>query len=118
MSQIATSKSRRGGYRKNPLAFTEHGALMAASVLNSGRAIQVSVYVVRAFIRLRETLAAHKDLAKKLEELERKTEALALKHDALAADTHTQFKEVIEALRRLMSSPAPSRRPIGFVMPK
>jgi ORF6N domain-containing protein len=79
MSQIAISKHGRGGRRKSPTAFTEHGALMAASVLNSDRAVQVSVYVVRAFIRLRETLAAHKVLAKKLEELERKTETLAPK---------------------------------------
>jgi hypothetical protein len=72
---------------------------------------------VRAFIRLRETLASHKDLAKKLEELERKTEALASKHNALAADTELQLRQVIEALRRLMSSPEPRRRPIGFVTP-
>jgi hypothetical protein len=108
----------RGGRRYLPYALTEHGALMAANLLNSSRAIEVSVYVVPAFVRLRETLAAHKDLARKLEELERKTEALALKHDALAAHTHAQFKEVIEALRRLMSSPAPNRRPIGFVTPR
>ena len=88
---------------------------MAASVLNSTRAIQVSVYVVRAFIRLREALSAHKDLARKLEDLEKKTEALAARHDALTSETHAQFKEVIEALRRLMSSPAPNRRSIGFV---
>jgi len=116
-SQFATSKTNlgRGGRRYLPYAFTEHGALMAANLLNSVRAIEVSVYVVRAFVRLRETLAAHKELARKLAELEKKTEALALKHDALAADTHAQFKEVIEALRRLMSSPPPNRRQIGFI---
>jgi len=91
---------------------------MAANVLNSSRAIEVSVYVVRAFVRLRATLAAHKDLAGKLEALERKTETLALKHDALAGETRAQFKGVIEALRRLMSPSAPSRRPIGFVTPE
>jgi hypothetical protein len=80
--------------------------------------MEVSVFVVRAFIRLRETLAAHKDLSRKLEELEKKTEALAAKHDALAADTRTQFREVVEALRRLMSQPEPGRRPIGFVTPR
>ena len=64
---------------------------MAANLLNSVRAIEVSVYVVRAFVRLRETLAAHKELARKLAELEKKTEALAFKHDALAADTHAGF---------------------------
>jgi ORF6N domain-containing protein len=120
-SQFATSSlpSRSwGGRRYAPYAFTEHGALMAANVLNSPRAIEVAVFVVRAFVRLRETLATHKDLARKLDQLERKTEALAFQHNAFAAETRVQFKEVIEALRRLMSSPAPSRRPIGFVMPK
>jgi len=91
---------------------------MAANLLNTVRAIEVSVYVVRAFVRLRETLAAHKDLARKLAELEKRTEALALKHDALANDTHARFKEVLEALRRLMSSPPTNPRPIGFVRPK
>ena len=72
--QFATLKSGRGQHRKYaPLAFTEHGAIMAASVLNSPRAIQVSVHVVRAFVRLREVLATHKDLARKLEDLVRWT---------------------------------------------
>jgi phage regulator Rha-like protein len=118
ISQIATSSTVRGGTRKRPMAFTEHGALMAASVLNSTHAIQISVYVVRAFVRLRETLATHKDLAKKLDDLERKTEALASKHDTLATETNAQFREVIEALRQLMSPPVTKRRPIGFVTPK
>ena len=91
---------------------------MAANVLNSVRAIEVSVFVVRAFVQLRQTLAAHKDLAGKLRELERKTEALALKRDEFAAETRAQFKDVIEALRRLMTAPMPTRRPIGFVTPK
>jgi hypothetical protein len=120
-SQFATSSLSTtdwGGRRYSPYAFTEHGALMAANVLNSRRAIEVAVFVVRAFVRLREALATHKDLARKLEDLERKTEALALKHDVLAEDTHAQFKEVIETLRRLMSTPAQNRRPIGFVTPK
>ena len=116
-SQNATSNTGvgRGGRRSMPYAFTEHGALMAANVLSSRRAIEVSVFVVRAFVRLRETLAAHKDLARKLEDLERKTEALASKHDALSLDTRARFREVIEALRHLMATPEPSRRPIGFV---
>jgi hypothetical protein len=119
-SQFATSKTfvGRGGRRYLPYAFTEHGSLMAASVLNSQRAIEVSVYIVRAFVSLRQVLAAHKDLAGKLEALERRTEALALKHDALAQETRAQFKEVIEALRLLMSPAVPGRRPIGFVTPK
>ena len=120
-SQFATSSSSVrswGGRRYAPYAFTEHGALMAADVLNSMRAIEVSVFVVRAFVQLRQVLAAHKDLAGKLQELERKTEALALKHNALAAATRAQFKDVIEALGRLMTAPMPPRRPIGFVTPK
>lgn len=118
-SQNATSKTGRGQHRKYlPYAFTEHGALMAANVLNSARAIEVSLYVVRAFVRLREVLATHAELAKKLVALEKKTEALALKHDSLAANTRAQFKEVIEALRELMRAPETKRRPIGFVTPK
>jgi hypothetical protein len=98
-----------------PFAFTEHGALMAASVLNTPRAVEVSLYVVRAFVRLRETLAAHKGLAAKLEELEQKAEALALRHDTLAANTRAQLRQVFEAIRELMSPPEPKRRPIGFI---
>lgn len=118
-SQFATFKAGRGQHRKYlPLAFTEHGALMAANVLSSRRAIEASLFVVRAFVRLREVLAAHKELARKLEELERKTEALALSHDTLAASTRAQFREVIDALRALMTSPEPKKRPIGFVAPE
>src|SRR3979411_3413218 len=69
-SQIATSKKGRGGRRYPPYAFTEHGAIMAATVLNSSRAVQMSVFVVRAFVRLREMLAANKSLAAKIDELE------------------------------------------------
>jgi ORF6N domain len=115
-SQIATSSW--GGRRKLPFAFTEHGALMAASVLNTPRAIEVSVYVVRAFVRLRAELASHAALARKLDEVERKTEALVVDHNALAASTRAQFKEVIEVLRALMRPPEPTRRPIGFVTPQ
>lgn len=117
-SQFATLERGRGRHRKYlPLAFTEHGAIMAATILNSQRAIEVSVYVVRAFVRLRETLTAHKDLAAKLHELEKKTEALALKQDALTSSTRLQIKQAFEALRELMRPPEPARRPIGFVTP-
>jgi hypothetical protein len=71
-SRIATSKQGRGGRRYRPYAFTEHGAIMAASVLNSYRAIEVSIYVVRAFVKLREMLRTHKELARKLAELEKR----------------------------------------------
>jgi hypothetical protein len=118
MSQFATSNPGRGGRRKRPLVFTEHGALMAATVLNAARAVEVSLYVVRAFVRLRETLATHKDLASKLHVLEKKTEALALRHDGFAASTRLQLRQVFDAIRELMRAPEPTkRRPIGFVNP-
>jgi hypothetical protein len=103
ISQIATSKSGRGGRRKLPWAFTEHGAIQAANVLNSPRAIAMGVYVVRAFVQLRELLASNTALARKLDELERK-----YKHhdEAIAA--------ILSAIRELMHPPAPKRRPIGF----
>jgi hypothetical protein len=96
-----------GGRRKLPLAFTEHGAIMAATILNSPRAVEMSVYVVRAFVKLRVLLASNKDLAQKLARLERSLVALDLK-------TQRQFKEVYEAIWTLMAAPAPKRRPIGF----
>ena len=115
---VISNPPGRGGRRSAPYSFTEHGALMAATVLNSPRAVEMSLYVVRAFVRMREVLATHKELAKKLEALEKKTEALALKHDALATTTRAQFKEVIEALRALMTPPEPKKRSIGFVTPQ
>ncbi len=114
-SQIATSSPKWGGKRHAPYAFTEHGALMAANVLHSRRAIEVCIFVVRAFVRLRDTLLAHKELSRKLDELERKTEVLATRHDALAGSTRDQFRQVIETLRQLMAPLEPRRRSIGFV---
>jgi hypothetical protein len=102
-SQIATLK-RGKNIKYRPYAFTEHGAIMAASVLNSERAVTVSVYVVRAFVKLRHMLAAHKELALKLEELQRKVEG----HDR-------EIVAIVEALRELMAPPPePSRKRIGF----
>jgi len=88
-----------------PFAFTEHGAIMAANVLNSGRAAQVSVLVVRAFVRLRQAFAAHKELAQKLAELERKV----VTHD-------TAIREIVEAIKQLaaLPSPEPEKSKIGF----
>jgi ORF6N domain len=118
-SQFATSKaSERGGRRYAPRAFTEHGALMAATLLNSPRAVDVAIYVVRAFVRLRELAATHGDLAQRLDDLEAKTEALATSHDSLSRQTQAQLKQVFDALRALMTPPDPPKRPIGFVMPK
>ena len=118
-SQIATLKTGRGQHRKYlPYAFTEHGAIMAATILNSPRATEVSVYVVRAFVRLREMLVSNKEFAAKLEELEQATEALAPRHDTLAANTRAQLRQVFEAIRELMSPPEAKRRPIGFITPE
>jgi hypothetical protein len=115
-SQFATSSW--GGRRKLPMAFTEHGAIMAATVLNTSRAVEVSVYVVRAFVRLRELVSSHRELAKRLDELEDKTEALAMSHDTFSRNTRNQLKQVFDALRELMTPPEPTKRPIGFVTPE
>ena len=90
-----------------PYAFTEHGALMAASVLNTARAVEVGRYVVQAFVQQRELLAAHKDLAAKLTDLERKYSA----HDRAIAG-------IIATIREMMVPPDGKKRPIGFVHPK
>ena len=98
-SQFVISKGR-GGRRFLPYAFSEHGAIMAANVLNSERAVAASVQVVRAFVRLRQMLASNAELARKLEELERKYDQ--------------QFKVVFDAIRQLMTPPEPKRKQIGF----
>jgi hypothetical protein len=121
-SQFATLNAApvgRGQHRKYlPYAFTEHGAIMAANLLSSQRAVQVSVYVVRAFVRLRELAASHSDLAQRLDELEHKTEALAMSHETFSRNTRVQLKQVFDALRALMTPPDPPKRPIGFVTPE
>ena len=80
--------------------------------------MEVSVYVVRAFVRLREAALQHKDLAKRLDALEEKTESLAMQHDAFSRNTRTQLRQVFEALRELTVPPEPAKRPIGFVPPE
>ncbi|MDI6794173.1 MAG: ORF6N domain-containing protein [bacterium] len=102
--QNVTSKTEgRGGRRYLPYAFTEQGVAMLSSVLKSKRAIQVNVAIMRVFVKLRETLSAHKELAQKLSELERKFE----KHD-------TQIQTIFEAIRQLMAPPEKPKPPIGF----
>jgi hypothetical protein len=98
-SQLVTS-SNWGGRRYLPYAFTEQGIAMLSSVLRSQRAIQVNIEIMRAFIRLRQMLASHAELAGKLHALEKKYDA--------------QFKEIFEAIHQLMKPPEPKRRPIGF----
>ncbi len=115
-SQFATLKIGRGQHRKYlPHVFTEHGAIMAAMVLNSSYAVEVSVYVVRAFARLRQVASTHIDLATRLDDLEQRTEALAMSHDTFSRNTRIQLKQMFDALRELMTPPDPPKQPIGFV---
>ncbi len=90
-----------------PKAFTEHGAIMAASVLNTEKATQISVFVVRAFVKLREVLSTHKELAHKLADLERKLR----NHDE-------SIQSLVVAIRQLMTPSGPKKRPIGFLVEK
>lgn len=109
-SQFATSKTGRGGRRYLPLVFTEHGAVMLASVLNTRIAIQASIQIARAFVVLRQIVSTHRELVKKLDDLERKIRG----HDV-------QIEAIFDAIRQLMRQPRPKRipdegvrRPIGF----
>jgi len=97
-SQFVTSSW--GGRRYAPYAFTEQGVAMLSSVLRSKRAIQANVQIMRAFVRLRQILASHRDLARKLETLEKKYDS--------------QFKVVFDAIRHLMAAPEPKEKKIGF----
>ena len=101
-----------------PFAFTEHGAIQAANVLASPRAVEMGIYVVRAFVRLKQASVLHADLAKRLAELEEKTEGIAMAHDTFSRNTRNQLKQVFDALRELMTPPDPPKRPIGFVTPE
>jgi ORF6N domain len=100
-SQFGALKTGRGKHRKYaPYVFTEQGVAMLSSVLNSERAVQVNIEIMRAFVRLRETVSTHKDLARKLSALESRYDR--------------QFKVVFDAIRGLMKEPEPKRRGIGF----
>lgn len=101
-----------------PYAFTEHGAIQAANVLASPQAVEMGIYVVRAFVRMRELAGVHADLAKRLDELEQKTEGLALTHDTFSRNTRNQLRQLIDAVNQLMVPPDPPKRPIGFVTPE
>src|SRR3972149_8492853 len=103
--QIGISKTEgRGGRRFLPYAFTENGVAMLSSVLNSERAMHVNIQIMRTFTKLREMLASNKELAKKLDNLEKKYD--------------TQFKVVFDAIRQLMTPPEPKRKRIGFLPEK
>ena len=100
MSQIVISNAGRGGSRKLPLVFTEQGVAMLSSVLRSKRAVQVNINIVRTFIRLREILATHQDLARKVKE-----------HDR-------QIATLFSAVEKLLALPEPRKNPIGYIHPK
>jgi hypothetical protein len=102
-SQIATS-SPHGGRRYFPIAFTEHGALMAANILNSPRAVAMSVYVIRAFVKMREHLAANAAILKRLAEIDK----TLLVHDAALRDVYQKLRPLLEP------PPVPPKPQIGF----
>ncbi|HXG53721.1 MAG TPA: ORF6N domain-containing protein [candidate division Zixibacteria bacterium] len=104
-SQVVIGSQKHRDPRFLPYAFTEHGAIMAANVLNSPRAVQMSVFVVRAFVRLRQMVGARGEMAAKLSELERKVAS----HDG-------DIKALFDAIRRLMAPHQPQKRKIGFVV--
>jgi hypothetical protein len=99
-SQFVTSKKKRGGRRYMPYVFTEQGVAMLSGVLNSDRAVQVNIAIMRAFVRMRETMASHRELAQRLNTLEK------------TYDAH--FRVVFDAIRALMEPPKRPRRRIGF----
>lgn len=100
-SQTATSKPPgRGGRRYLPLVFTEQGVAMLSSVLNSERAVEVNILIMRAFVKLRKLLASHADLARRL--------------DALERNYDSQFRTVFDAIRELMKPPSPKKRRMGL----
>jgi hypothetical protein len=110
-SQIAISKRGRGGRRTLPYAFTEHGALQAANVLRSPRAVQMSVFVIRAFVKMRETLLGTRELAKKLAVLEKKLTSRLNVHEAAIVEV---LQELMQILNPPRPPPEPPRRRIGF----
>lgn len=106
-SALSLQQTRHGGRRKLPWAFTEHGAIQAANVLTSERAIMMGVYVVRAFVQLRELIGSNKELAKRVDELEaRLAKKLSVHDEAIVS--------ILSAIRKLTSQPAHKPRPIGF----
>ena len=104
---FATGSQKHRDPRFPPSAFTEHGAIMAATVLNSPGAIEMSVYVVRAFVRMRELLSSNRELARRFAQLEARLDKKLTEHDAA-------ITAILSAIRELMSLREPKRRPIGF----
>jgi len=107
LPHFATGSQKHRDPRFPPSAFTEHGAIMAATVLNSPGAIEMSVYVVRAFVRMRELLSSNRELARRFAQLEARLDKKLTEHDAA-------ITAILSAIRELMSLREPKRRPIGF----
>ena len=108
--QIGTSKPGRGGRRYLAFAFTEQGVAMLSGVLTSPRAVQVNIAIMRAFVRMREVLARHRELAKRLDAAERRLSG----QEAVLGEHAQEIRKVFEAIRRLMEPPREKRRVIGF----
>ena len=100
-SQIVTSKQTRGGRRYIPYVFTEQGVAMLSSVLNSSRAIEVNIVIMRVFVHIRELMLSHKDIARRLDDLEKKYDG--------------QFRTIFDAIRQLILEKAKPKTKIGFV---
>jgi len=100
-SQFVTSSLGHGGRRYKPYVFSEQGVAMLSSVLNSNRAVEVNIQIMRAFVKLREMIASHEELAKRLDEMENKYDS--------------QFKVVFDAIRALITKPESKKRKIGFI---
>ena len=109
LSQFAIANGQRGGRRTLPYAFTEHGIVMLSSVLNSPRAVQMNILVVRAFVKLREILATHKDLARKIAQLDRQQRD----HGQRLTAVYSVVKQL--RLRQLAEEQEPPKRRIGFL---
>lgn len=102
LRSLSGISSQWGGRRYPPYAFTEQGVAMLSSVLNSPRAVQVNIEIMRAFVRLRKMLTAHEELSRKIRQLEKKYDK--------------QFQVVFEAIRQLMAPPKPKKKQIGFLV--
>lgn len=110
-SQNATLETGRGRHRKYlPYVFTEYGAVMLSSVLSTPIAVEASVQIARAFVKLREVLASHRELASKLETIERHLAS----HDAELGEHASNLRVVFDAIRKLMTPPRKTRKQIGF----
>jgi hypothetical protein len=117
-SQFVTSSSGYGGRRYAPYAFTEQGVAMLSTVLGSPRATAINIAIMRTLVKVRALAATHQELAKRLGELEEKTESPSMQHDTFSRNTRAQLKQIFDAIRELLTPTEPPKRPIGFVQPE